>query len=69
MLENFIKIFVQENGLFYGCTYPFINDLGMYQPANNEKKLIEKDVYGVLPYMPPEVLRGCRYLFIWNNNK
>jgi serine/threonine protein kinase len=34
---------------------PFISDLGMCQPANNEEKLAKKEgVYGVLPYMAPE---------------
>ena len=36
----------------------FISDLGLCQPANNEKK---KGVYGVLPYVAPEVLRGSQY--------
>src|SRR5436190_10214947 len=38
--------------------YTFISDLGLCQPANNEKK---KGVYGVLPYVAPEVLRGSQY--------
>jgi serine/threonine protein kinase len=48
------------NILFHGHIYPFISDLGMCQPANNEKQSIE-GVYGVLPYMAPEVLRGHQY--------
>ncbi|GET59907.1 kinase-like domain-containing protein [Rhizophagus irregularis DAOM 181602=DAOM 197198] len=39
----------------------FISDLGMCQPANNKKKSDKKGVYGVLPYMAPEVLRGYKY--------
>ena len=40
----------------------YISDLGMCQPANNEEKSVEKEgVYGVLPYMAPEVLRGYQY--------
>jgi serine/threonine protein kinase len=36
----------------------FISDLGLCQPANNEK---QKGVYGVLPYVAPEVLCGSQY--------
>ncbi|CAB4414721.1 unnamed protein product [Rhizophagus irregularis] len=40
----------------------YISDLGMCQPANNEEKSDKKEgVYGVLPYMAPEVLRGYQY--------
>ncbi|EXX54109.1 Skm1p [Rhizophagus irregularis DAOM 197198w] len=39
-----------------------ISDLGMCQPANNKEKSDKKEgVYGVLPYMAPEVLRGYQY--------
>ena len=38
---------------------PLISDLGMCQPANNEAK--KEGIYGVLPYMAPEVLRGYQY--------
>ncbi|CAB4441499.1 unnamed protein product [Rhizophagus irregularis] len=42
--------------------YPYISDLGMCQPANNEKQSVkEEGIYGVLPYMAPEVLRGYQY--------
>jgi serine/threonine protein kinase len=41
---------------------PFISDLGMCQPANNEERSVNKEgVCGVLPYMAPEVLRGYQY--------
>jgi len=41
---------------------PYISDLGMCQPANNEERSVNKEgVYGVLPYMAPEVLRGYQY--------
>jgi serine/threonine protein kinase len=40
----------------------YISDLGMCQPVNNEEKLVKrKGVYGVLPYMAPEVLHGHSY--------
>jgi serine/threonine protein kinase len=39
-----------------------ISDLGMCQPVNNEEQSVKKEgVYGVLPYMAPEVLRGYQY--------
>ncbi|GBC52556.1 kinase-like domain-containing protein [Rhizophagus irregularis DAOM 181602=DAOM 197198] len=42
--------------------YPLISDLGMCQPANNEKQSVKQEgIYGVLPYMAPEVLRGYQY--------
>ncbi|GES90901.1 kinase-like domain-containing protein [Rhizophagus clarus] len=41
---------------------PYISDLGMCQPANNEKQSDKREgVYGVLPYMAPEVLCGRPY--------
>jgi serine/threonine protein kinase len=39
---------------------PFISDLGMCQPAS--KQSVKKEgIYGVLPYMAPEVIRGHQY--------
>ncbi|RGB26479.1 kinase-like domain-containing protein, partial [Rhizophagus diaphanus] len=47
---------ILEGGSFY------VSDLGMCQPANNKNKSDKKKgVYGVLPYMAPEVLRGYQY--------
>ncbi|GBC06105.1 hypothetical protein RclHR1_06620003 [Rhizophagus clarus] len=40
--------------------YPYISDLGMCQPANKQT-VKEGGIYGVLPYMAPEVLRGQPY--------
>src|SRR5579862_5678559 len=44
-------------------TSPFISDLGMCRPANKNKEQLVKEegIYGVLPYMAPEVLRGYQY--------
>src|ERR1051325_539003 len=36
-----------------------ISDLGMCQPADNKEK--KEGVYGALPYVAPEVLRGFQY--------
>src|ERR1700722_14281741 len=43
--------------------FPLISDLGMSQPANiSQEKLVNKEgVYGVLPYIAPEVLHGSQY--------
>ncbi|UZO03086.1 uncharacterized protein OCT59_023499 [Rhizophagus irregularis] len=35
-----------------------ISDLGMCQPVNDNER---KGIYGVIPYMAPEVLRGYKY--------
>ncbi|GET02181.1 kinase-like domain-containing protein [Rhizophagus clarus] len=39
---------------------PYISDLGMCQPENKQT-VKEEGIYGVLPYMAPEVLRGHQY--------
>ncbi|GES80889.1 kinase-like domain-containing protein [Rhizophagus clarus] len=40
----------------------FITDLGLYQPVNVKYSQSDnKRIYGVLPYMAPEVLRGKEY--------
>ena len=44
----------------YNCAY--ITDLGLCQPANVKTSQNEnKKIYGVLPYVAPEVLRGKEY--------
>src|SRR5689334_16076847 len=42
---------------------PLISDLGMSQPANisKENSVNKEGIYGVLPYVAPEVLRGSQY--------
>ncbi|RGB28588.1 kinase-like domain-containing protein [Rhizophagus diaphanus] len=37
----------------------FISDLGMCQPA--DKQSVKEGIYGVLPYVAPEILRGFQY--------
>src|SRR5204863_2277899 len=37
----------------------YISDLGLCKPVNQPN--IKNDIYGVLPYIPPEVLRGKPY--------
>ncbi|EXX66702.1 Ste20p [Rhizophagus irregularis DAOM 197198w] len=51
-----------SGNILYDGSWPYISDLGMCQPANNEKQSIKQQgIYGVLPYMAPEVLRGHQY--------
>jgi serine/threonine protein kinase len=39
-----------------------ISDLGMCQPVNNKEQSVKREgIYGVLPFMAPEVLRGYKY--------
>jgi serine/threonine protein kinase len=39
-------------------TISTLADTGLYLPANGSSKIGKKDIYGVLPYMAPEVLLG-----------
>ena len=56
------KDFHSGNILFDGNVNIYISDLGMCQPVNNEEQSVKKEgVYGVLPYVAPEVLRGSQY--------
>ncbi|UZO10107.1 uncharacterized protein OCT59_001705 [Rhizophagus irregularis] len=56
------KDFHSGNILYNGSEGTFISDLGMCQPANNENQSVKQEgIYGVLPYMAPEVLRGYQY--------
>ncbi|POG75335.1 kinase-like domain-containing protein [Rhizophagus irregularis DAOM 181602=DAOM 197198] len=57
--EKVHKDFHSGNILF--SIDPFISDLGMCQPANIKQTVKEEGIYGVLPYMAPEVLRGQQY--------
>src|ERR1044071_8930886 len=38
-----------------------ITDLGLCKPADEKSEKYNKNVYGVLPYVAPEVLRGKEY--------
>ena len=50
-------------GVYDEMPFPLISDLGMSQPANisKEKSVNKEGIYGVLPYVAPEVLRGSQY--------
>jgi serine/threonine protein kinase len=49
-----------SGNILFSDLLPYIGDLGMCQPANNQI-VKEEGVFGVLPYMAPEVLRGLQY--------
>src|SRR5687767_3017217 len=50
------------NILINSNIYAYITDLGLCQPANVKTSQNEnKKIYGVLPYVAPEVLRGKEY--------
>src|ERR1700733_1496190 len=49
------------NILSAGTEYTRITDLGLCKPANEKSEKSEKRIYGVLPYVAPEVLRGKEY--------
>ncbi|SRR2546423_2938967 len=49
------------NILSWHTRYTYITDLGLCKPANEKSKKQEKCIYGVLPYVAPEVLRGKEY--------
>ncbi|EXX51580.1 Bck1p [Rhizophagus irregularis DAOM 197198w] len=52
------KDFHSGNILFYNENVLAISDLGMCQPVDDNE---QKGVFGVIPYMAPEVLRGYQY--------
>ena len=49
------------NILSWQTEYTLITDLGLCKPANEKSEKSEKRIYGVLPYVAPEVLRGKVY--------
>ncbi|POG70338.1 kinase-like domain-containing protein [Rhizophagus irregularis DAOM 181602=DAOM 197198] len=60
IVEKVHKDFHSGNILYDHYSNSYISDLGMCQPAN-KKSVKEEGIYGVLPYMAPEVLRGHQY--------
>ncbi|RGB28199.1 kinase-like domain-containing protein [Rhizophagus diaphanus] len=48
-----------SGNILLDSAFSYISDLGMCQPVND--KMVEEGIYGVLPYMAPEVLRGHQY--------
>ena len=53
---------ILNDELSENSTYPHITDLGLCKPANvTSSQDDDKKIYGVLPYVAPEVLRGKKY--------
>ncbi|GES93918.1 kinase-like domain-containing protein [Rhizophagus clarus] len=50
-----------SGNILKGRNSTYITDLGLYQPANVKSIDEHKKVYGVLPYIAPEILRGEEY--------
>jgi serine/threonine protein kinase len=57
-IKRMYKDFHSGN-ILLDSAFTYISDLGMCQPVNS--KMVEGGIYGVLPYMAPEVLRGHQY--------
>src|ERR1043165_8113170 len=50
---------ILNNNIGNGNTYSLITDLGLCKPSNiKSSQSGDKQIYGVLPYVAPEVLRG-----------
>ncbi|POG77065.1 kinase-like domain-containing protein, partial [Rhizophagus irregularis DAOM 181602=DAOM 197198] len=48
------------NILLFNNNFACISDFGLSQPADRHTK--SKEIYGVIPYIAPEVLRGNQYI-------
>src|SRR5438034_7652008 len=54
--------FMNSDGKYNYNDSAYITDLGLCQPANAKSTQSDnKEIYGVLPYVAPEVLRGKEY--------
>src|SRR5581483_5973388 len=49
------------NNKYYGDFQSKITDLGLCKPANTTSQSNDKQIFGVLPYVAPEVLKGNEY--------
>ncbi|GBB98957.1 hypothetical protein RclHR1_33730001 [Rhizophagus clarus] len=58
--SGFVHKDFHSGNILHNHSFPFISDLGMCQPANKQS-IKEQGIYGVLPFMAPEVLRGHQY--------
>jgi serine/threonine protein kinase len=50
-----------SGNILFGIYGTLISDLGMCQQAINEKQFKKDGIFGVLPYVAPEVIRGQQY--------
>ena len=56
--QNLIHCDFHDGNILNKDSKTYISDLGLCQPISSSKK---DDIYGVLPFMAPEVLRGKPY--------
>ncbi|RIA96291.1 hypothetical protein C1645_815609 [Glomus cerebriforme] len=49
------------NSLSWNSIRNEITNLGLFKPANEKSEECNKKVYGVLPYVAPEDLKGKKY--------
>src|SRR3954454_17149534 len=56
--QNLIHCDLHDGNILNYLQLAFISDLGLCQPTSSFKK---DDIYGVIPFMAPEVLRGKPY--------
>src|SRR5437764_14299054 len=54
--HGFIHKDLHPGNIFIDSTFTYIGDFGFCIPANETPT--KKNVYGVMPYMAPEILRG-----------
>src|SRR4051812_2529880 len=53
---------LHSGNILFNSGFPIISDLGLCQPVNNGNQSVDNEgVYGVLPYMAPEILRGYQF--------
>src|ERR1051325_4238920 len=52
---------ILNNRNYHGELHTLITDLGLCKPAGESPQKSNKQIYGVLPYVAPEVLRGKEY--------
>jgi serine/threonine protein kinase len=48
-----------SGNILHAISYLFVSDLGLCKPVNQPN--VKNEIYGVIPYMAPEVLRGKPY--------
>ena len=58
-IHNLMHKDLHPGNIFVDSTFAYIGDFGLCMPAN--ENLSNLNIYGVIPYMAPEILRGGPY--------